>query len=102
MAANDPLTPNRGRSLTPEEAEQLAAQIRPSWEFDALEGDSPAGDPLPIPALATSPSSRPFSATDTIIEGVPTVSINGDGSMSAPPPEPAVEASRPASVHPRP
>ena len=74
MATKEPSKP----ALSVEDAELFASRIRPSWELvdDSLRAE--------IAADLASAAGAPGSAPDTLIQGVPTLSIGDDPAPAAP------------------
>ena len=109
MASNDPIASKaRKPDLSIEDAERFASQIRPSWELLGPDAAASGFGQDDAPGVATpAPSAGAGGkAADTIIDGVPTVSVAGsDDSVpvdtswddapapAAPPIEPQVIAS---------
>jgi hypothetical protein len=78
MAAEQPQAKLSGLSLTPEEADRLAAQFKPSWEIDDAE----------TPAEAAPPALAKAEGDEAPVEGVPIAAV-GEGKD---PGEPVVPA----------
>ncbi|MEO7329394.1 MAG: hypothetical protein ABI193_12495 [Minicystis sp.] len=99
MAANDPVAPEaRKPHLSAQDAELFASQIRPSWELLDFDGPIPdLGVPIESPLLkaragvAEAPPAGASSASDTVIDGVPTVPVSGSN-------EPAQEKIKPMPI----
>ena len=78
MASNDPIaSKSRKPALSVEDAERFASQIRPSWELLGPDGSASAFGLDDAPGVAAPAAGSVSKASDTIIEGVPTVSIGG-------------------------
>jgi hypothetical protein len=85
-------------SLSIEDAELFASRIRPSWELvdDSLRGDLAADFDVAPNGVRSG-----GKGSDTIIEGVPTLSI-GSGPMATPPEAPLAERIQADGAAPRP
>ena len=78
MASNDPIaSKSRKPALSVEEAERFASQIRPSWELLGPDGSAGAFGQDDAPGVAAPAAGSVSKASDTIIEGVPTVAVGG-------------------------
>lgn len=78
MASNDPIaSKSRKPALSVEEAERFASQIRPSWELLGPDGSAAAFGLDDAPGVAAPAAGSVSKASDTIIEGIPTVAIGG-------------------------
>jgi hypothetical protein len=78
MASNDPIaSKSRKPALSVEEAERFASQIRPSWEMLGPDGAAGAFGQDDAPGVAAPAAGSVSKASDTIIEGVPTVAVGG-------------------------
>ena len=78
MASNDPIaSKSRKPALSVEDAERFASQIRPSWELLGPEGSAAAFGQDDAPGVAAPAAGSVSKASDTIIEGIPTVAIGG-------------------------
>jgi hypothetical protein len=77
MAVKDPLAPDaRKPSLSAEDAEHFASQIRPSWEF--IDGETVHSDMafMPEPSATGTPlPPNPSGSPGPIIQGIPTIAI---------------------------
>ena len=90
--AQDPSTAaaKGDRVLSAEEAERLAARYRPSWEVDdeiatagGPEVDLAAAQVKDAAAQAAPVEAFAIEAPDTIIEGIPTITVDADGDRGA-------------------
>jgi hypothetical protein len=101
---------NRQGDLSIEDAETFAARIRPAWETDEEEPDAETARPpelaaqraaapgtvprpaeTPVAAAPLAPPAGAMSASDTVIDGVPTVSVGTTAPEPPPAPKPAAE-----------
>ena len=74
MASNDPIaSKSRKPALSVEDAERFASQIRPSWELVGPDGSAAAFGLDDAPGVAAPAAGSVSKASDTIIEGIPTV-----------------------------
>ena len=95
--ALDPSTAAAKGALSVEEAERLAARYRPSWEVDdpIAAGGAEGAEPEVDLAGGAQAQASEIEAPDTLIEGIPTISVGAAEEPAAPaPPGDARDADR--------